>query len=188
MVTDSGRFSNVTKNYLTRFYEILDEMICKMTSAELTNSISHNFIVQMIPHHMAAIEMSHNILQYTIVVPLQNIAENIIEEQTKSIADMSAALNCCDEFQNTEQELCLYTRRFHQVTQTMFTNMGDACATNNVSANFIREMIPHHRGAIQMSENTLRFSICPELLPIIQAIIISQQAGIQEMERLLRCI
>ena len=60
----------------------------------------------------------------------------------------------------------------------MFTNMGDACATNNVSINFMHETIPHHRGAIQMSENTFRFSICPELLPIIQAIIISQQAVI----------
>lgn len=39
------QFSDVTKNYLCRFYKILDEMIEGMTSAELTNSLSHNFIV-----------------------------------------------------------------------------------------------------------------------------------------------
>ena len=33
-----------------------------------------------------------------------------------------------------------------------------------------------------------RFSICPELDPIIQAILVSQRAGIREMERLLRCL
>ena len=54
------QFSDVTKNYLCRFYKILDEMIEGMTNAELTNSLSHNFIVQMIPHHRAAIEMSES--------------------------------------------------------------------------------------------------------------------------------
>ncbi|MGN0557027.1 MAG: DUF305 domain-containing protein, partial [Acutalibacteraceae bacterium] len=70
-------FSDVTKKYLCRFYEILDTMIEKMTCAELTDSLSHNFIVQMIPHHQAAIEMSENLLQYTTFVPLQKIAQNI---------------------------------------------------------------------------------------------------------------
>ena len=49
----SEQFSDVTKQYLCCFYEILDNMIEEMTSAKLTNSISHNFIVQMIPHHQA---------------------------------------------------------------------------------------------------------------------------------------
>ena len=77
------QFSEVTKRYLCCFYEILDEMIDGMTKAELTDSISHNFIVQMIPHHRAAIEMSHNILNYTTNIPLQDIALQIISEQTK---------------------------------------------------------------------------------------------------------
>lgn len=36
-----------------------------MTGVCLTDSISGNFIMQMIPHHTAAIEMSANILKYT---------------------------------------------------------------------------------------------------------------------------
>ena len=52
----------------------------------------------------------------------------------------------------------------------------------------MREMIPHHRGAIQMSENALSFPICPELIPILEAIIRSQTQGVQDMERLLRCL
>lgn len=41
----SQPFSDVTKKYLVRFYEILDEMIEGMNGAELTDSLSHNFIV-----------------------------------------------------------------------------------------------------------------------------------------------
>lgn len=187
-MTNPCLLSDVTQKYLCRFYEILDEMIAGMREAPLTDSISHNFIVQMIPHHQAAIEMSQNLLQYTTYVPLQNIARNIIQAQTKSIEDMRAALPRCSEQKNTGQELCLYARSFERITQTMFTDMQDACANNDINADFMREMIPHHKGAIRMSENALRFSICPALDPILQAIIISQREGVQQMECLLRCI
>lgn len=184
----SQELSNVAKNYFNRYDQILDDMVCGMTGAELTDSISHNFIVQMIPHHRAAIEMSRNILQYTTFVPLQNIASHIMEAQTKSIANMRAALCCCSQLRSPEQELFLYQRRFQCITQTMFRDMENACISNNLNTSFMREMIPHHWGAIKMSENSLRFPLCPELVPILDAIILSQRAGIQKMEYLLQCI
>ncbi len=184
----SQELSQVTKEYLCRFYEILDNMICGMTGAELTDSISHNFIVQMIPHHRAAIEMSESLLQYTTLVPLQRIAQNIITEQTESIRQMQQALPQCARLANSDQELCLYGRRFHQITQTMFAHMNAACSDNDINGNFMREMIPHHQGAIRMSQNALQYPICPELKPILRSIIISQEKGVGEMQHLLRCI
>ena len=180
------QFSGTTKRYLCRFYEILDKMIQGMTGAELTNSISHNFIVQMIPHHRAAIEMSENLLLYTNFVPLQRIAQNIVEEQTKSIENMERVLTHCECILNTHQDLCRYEKRFCQITRAMFSQMRNACSDNNINADFMREMIPHHRGAIQMSKNVLHYPICPELDPILQAIITSQETGVQEMECLLQ--
>lgn len=55
-MTHICKFEENTKCYLVRFYEILEEMIRSMGAAELTDSLSHNFIVQMIPHHMAAVD------------------------------------------------------------------------------------------------------------------------------------
>lgn len=182
----SCRFSDNTKRYLEKFYCILDEMITGMTGVEMTESISYDFIAQMIPHHQAAIEMSENLLLYTTYLPLQDIAENIIKEQTVSIEQMQAVLSCCSQMCNTEQDQWLYGRRVGQIMENMFTRMGDACASNCINANFMREMIPHHQGAIQMSENALHYEICPELVPILQAIIGSQRQGVREMERLLR--
>lgn len=187
-MTKQIKLSNVTRDYLICFCEILDEMIFQMTEAELTDSISHNFIMQMIPHHMAAINMSHNLLRYTTNIPLQNIALDIISEQTKSIRNMQNILDCCSTFCNSHRGICLYQNRFNQISQTMFSEMRNACFTNDVNVNFIREMIPHHEGAIRMSENTLRFEICPELKPVLNAIIVSQKKGVKEMERLLKCI
>jgi len=179
-------FSQNAKDYLCEFYRILERMIQGMTGAELTDSISRNFIVQMIPHHEAAIEMSQSLLRYTTFTPLRQIACGIVEEQTKSIADMRAALEACGGLLSPEQDLCLYQRRFQQITGRMFRRMDDAPASNNLNVDFMREMIPHHEGAIQMSENALCFPICPELKPILRAIIVSQRKGVRKMERLLR--
>lgn len=187
-MTKQYKFSDDTKEYLTQFYCILDEMIQKMTNAELNDSISHNFITQMIPHHQAAIEMSRNILQYTTCVPLQNIASNIITMQTQGIQDMRTVLNECSISSNSVQDLCLYQRHFENIAHTMFTEMDTARATNQINADFMREMIPHHKGAIRMSENALRFDICSELKPILDSIITSQRKGIREMQRLLECV
>jgi hypothetical protein len=181
-----NRLSDVAKDYLSDFYNILDEMIKGMTTAELNNSISHNFIVQMIPHHKAAIEMSKNILKYTTYMPLQQIAKNIISEQTKSIENMEQVLGFCDTIENNERDLFLYNIRMNQIMNTMFSAMGNAPMTNSLDCDFMWEMIPHHRGAVEMSENALQYNICPELIPILDAIITSQKKGIMEMQQLLR--
>lgn len=183
-----NRLSNVTKDYLCSFYSILNEMIQDMTEAELSNSISYNFIVQMIPHHMAAIEMSKNILKYTTNIPLQDIALQIIEEQTKSIENMRNLLCTCEKQTNSRQDLCLYQHRMAQIMRIMFSRMENARSTNHINANFIREMIPHHEGAVSMSKNTLQYCICPGLEPILKSIITSQEKGIMQMKKLLQCI
>ena len=165
----SCKLSNVAKNYLNTFHCTLDGMIQDMTEAELNNSISYNFIAQMVPHHQAAIEMSQNLLQYTTFIPLQDIACGIIAEQTKSIETMQEIQCACGMRKNCSQDLCLYQRRVDQIMQHMF----------------IREMVPHHMGAIEMSKTTLQYDICPQLKPVLDTIISSQQKGICQMRRLL---
>lgn len=182
------RLSNVTKDYLTTFHCILDTMIQGMLGAELTDSISYNFIAQMIPHHRAAIEMSRNLLKYTTFIPLQDIAVQIVEEQTKSIENMRRIVCTCERNVNCERDICGYQDQVGQIMEVMFSDMENACASNQLNANFMREMIPHHRGAVEMSQNALKYDICPELVPILEDIITSQKKGIQKMQQLLRCM
>ncbi|MFX3632870.1 MAG: DUF305 domain-containing protein [Candidatus Pristimantibacillus sp.] len=180
-----NELSLVTKAYLDCYFNILNTMIRDMTSVPLTNSISDIFIRQMIPHHRAAIEMSNNILKYTTNLELQSIALNIIAEQTKSITNMQAIQHQCGLMTNTDYERSHYMTRFNEISNTMFVEMSSAPITNGVNANFVREMIPHHVGAIRMSNNVLQFNICPELKPILYAIITSQCKGIEQMQQLL---
>ena len=90
-----------------------------------------------------------------------------------------------------EQTLCpcenaTYLEEFHHIVKTMICEMTSARLKDSISYNFIVQMIPHHEGAVQMSKLTLLFRICPQLKPILQAIIKEQEQGICEMEDLLR--
>lgn len=180
--------SQNVEEYLHTFHCILDRMIKGMTTAGLTNSISHNFIVQMIPHHRAAIEMSENILRFTNNCTVQQIAENIIVEQTRSIAAMEAALPCCSSMTNSRQNACKYQAQIEPVFNRMFCRMQNSRTSDSVDCCFLWDMIPHHEGAVAFSEITLCYDICPQLQPILNSIITSQKRGICQMEQLLNTL
>lgn len=185
-MNQTNQLSNVTRVYLKDYEKIFCEMRQGMTGVCLGDSISENFILQMIPHHRGAIRMCQNLLKYTTCIPLQEIALGIIKEQTESIAQMEKALPCCRMLKNTPQELRAYQQEMDRILCVMFEGMEGACADNELSNDFMREMIPHHEGAVRMSENVLGQRICRELCPILEAIITSQKRGIRQMTDLLK--
>ncbi len=177
--------SEDSKTYLCCFYQILDEMIQGMTTACLNQSISHNFIVQMVPHHRAAIQMSGNILRFTENSNLRRLAQRIIDRQTKGIGQMEDALAACSQLTNPQVDLRLYQRRMDLIHREMYAGMGSAPESNALAAIYMREMIPHHQGAIRMAENALKYDICTELVPILRSIVVQQRQEVGQMRSLL---
>ncbi len=180
------KLSDNTKDYIDTFYKILDEMAEKMKGVEPSSSISATFIMQMIPHHEAAIKMSENILNYTTDTAIETLAKNIILEQTKDIDKMKHMLDECSKCENSEVDVTLYQREFTSIFETMIKKMNSVPATNNLNVAFLSEMIPHHEGAINMSKNVLKFDICSELKTLAENIIINQGNQLQLMQNLLR--
>lgn len=184
-MSHTNRLNQNTEAYLRNYRRILERMIAGMTQAELGKSISANFIVQMIPHHRGAIEMSENLLKNSCFPPLIQIAQNIIRTQEQSIAQMERILCSCGRQTNCPDEVCRYQDKMDCIMQTMFDGMRNARVGNNINADFMREMIPHHEGAVRMAKATLKYDICEALVPILDAIIREQEEGIRKMERLL---
>ncbi len=94
-------------------------------------------------------------------------------------------MNCKCGLSNVAKD---YLNTFYSILNTMIDGMTSAELSDSISHNFIVQMIPHHKGAIALSQNTLCYDICPELVPILDAIITSQEKGVKQMERLLHSI
>lgn len=178
--------SESARAYLSRFYQIFDEMTWRMCGAELGNSISHNFIVQMIPHHRAAVELSKNLLWHDPGPSLRRLARDIISRQTKGIAALEEMLDRCGGWENPARDAALYQRQMEHIMSTMRWEMAEAPHTNNVDADFIGAMIPHHKGSVRMAEAALQYELCPELTAVLRETVAAQKQEIRELEAL-RC-
>lgn len=181
---ETSNLSLVTQRYLEEYERILDTMIREITDAKKNGSISHNFMTQMIPHHRAAVRMCENLLQYTTDLPLQELAQTIIRQQTHGIAQMEQLLPSCSKYVNSSGDVRQYEIQMQKILGEMFSEMKQAKTVNNLNADFIDEMIPHHQGAVNMCALTLRYPVCLTLRPILQNIITTQKREIAQMQRM----
>lgn len=177
--------SEDSKTYLCCFYQTLDEMIHSMTTAGLTQSISHNCIVQMEPHHRAAIQMSNNILRFTQNSSLRCFAQRVIDQRTQGIGLMEDTMAACNQLTNPQTDLRLYQRRMDLICREMYAAMGSAPEHNALAAVFLRQLLPHCQGALRMAETALKYDISPDLVPILRSTIARQRREIAQARSLL---
>lgn len=177
--------SEDSKNYLCCFYQTLDQMVQAMTTAGLTQSISHNFIVQMLPHHRAAIQMASNVLRFTKNQTVRRLAQQVVQERTQSIDQLENALGPAGQLVNPQQDLRLYQRRMDLIYRDMYTKMNRAPENNRLAAVYLRQTLPHRMGAVRMAENALKYDVCTELVPILCSIAAQQRREIAQTRTLL---
>lgn len=138
--------SRVTEKYLKRFDEILRELIGSLGCLPAGRSLGRVFMNQLIPLHGAAGEMCHNLLQYTTCLPLEKRGEEILAWGQKSIENLTTLLQQGQGSITGEAVLMRYMRRSRQVLDNMVYRMGSARTTNDLNANFMRQMIPLQQG------------------------------------------
>ncbi len=175
-----------SKRYLCCYYQILDEMIQGITTAKLTRSLSHNFIVQMIPHHQAAVRMCRNLLQYSDDGAVRRLAQRITDQQTQGLQAMEGRLPDCGQPANPQMDLRLCHRRTELILRELFSQMGSAPEGNRLDLVFLRQMIPHHLGAARMAQNTLRYQVATGLAPVLRSTIDTHCKEVRQMRALLR--
>ncbi|SFU35308.1 protein of unknown function [Methylobacterium sp. 174MFSha1.1] len=77
------------------------------------------------------------------------------------------------------------TKAFRDVGAEMHRDM-DIRYTNDVDVDFVRGMIPHHKGAVAMAKVALRHSKDPEIRKLAEEIIKAQDVEIAQMEAFLK--
>ncbi len=146
------------------------------------------FIDSMIPHHQGALVMSQEVLAKSKRPELIKLAQSIITEQKKEIAQMqqwrkkwypkaSATPIMWHATMNHEMSMTAE----HQQMMQMSMSLGKADAKFDLR--FLEGMIPHHEGAVIMAQDLLKKSKRPEMQKLAKNIIASQQKEIDLMKQ-----
>src|SRR5580704_9494153 len=184
----------------------MTKMMASMT-IKPTGNVDHDFVAMMIPHHQGAIDMAETELRYGQNQQLLRISQEIVVEQLQEIAAMriavgekvspyeamlaasapSAAAMVAPAPRAPETAGTLSAAAegpFVKENDAAMTKMMDHMTvkpTGEIDRDFVAMMVPHHQGAIDMSQAELRFGRNVQLRHIAQEIIVDEMQQIALM-------
>lgn len=109
--------------------------------------------------------------------------------QSPSQASVTASTAAADAHSNHMNTMAnngtqpMHINAYMSVMNTMHTDMGAGVQAKNADVGFVRGMIPHHQGAIEMAKVELKYGKDPEMRALAQKIIDTQQSEIQFMQQ-----
>ena len=177
--------SDEAKRYLCCYYQILDEMIQGVSAAKLTQSISQNTIVQLLPHHRAAVRLSRNILEVSNDGAVRRLAQRIAAQDVQIIDRLEAELPDAAQLTSPQMDLRLFQRRADLISRELYAQMRATPEGNQLDVLFLRQMIPQRQGAIRAARTALRYEVSTGLAPILRSVIDTQSREVGQMRTLL---
>jgi uncharacterized protein (DUF305 family) len=129
-----------------------------------------SFIESMIPHHQEAIDSSNLVKISTKNKDLMDFTTNVIDTQTKEIADMKSW------YKTWYGDVYIKDSNY----QPMMTEMNGETAEDLDKA-YIKGMIMHHQGAISMAKKAKTISKRIEILTLSENIITSQTKEVNQL-------
>jgi len=124
-----------------------------------------SFLQEMIPHHQEAVDTSTQILNSTVDPELKIFVQKVITDQNKEITEMKTwHKNWFGKEYTTNQNY-----------KPMMTEMSGKTGKDLDKA-YIRGMIMHHQGAIEMAKKIKTITQRAELVTLADNIISSQEA------------
>lgn len=144
------------------------------------------FIDAMIMHHEGAITMAEAALERSERDEIRQLAQAIIAEQEREIAQMQEWRQAW--YPDAPAEPIMYHAAMNHdmpmdaaMAAAMRMDMDLGPADDEFDLRFINAMIPHHEGAVVMAEDLQAKSDRPEMQELAEEIISAQQAEIDQM-------
>lgn len=140
------------------------------------------FLADMIHHHKGGVDMAKLALERSKDSHLKEMNQKMISDQESEIDQMTGWLNRWHQKKPEDHAM-------HPESKAMaddhLQKLKDA-KDSDFDKIFLKLMIQHHRGAVDMSEAVVKKTTKPELKELAQKIIIAQKEEIHHMEAMLK--
>lgn len=182
-------FMQEVADYNSVYTASFDNMKEQMNAAPSTGNVNLDFVLEMLPHHKGAINMSKAIIQYGSNDEVKKFAEHIIASQEPEIPKMEELKTEFEkEKASNKEESEAYIKKYDEIKEIMFKGMESVPLTSDADLTFLKQMISHHEGAISMSKNILKYTKNPELIKLATDMVQSQSKDIEEMKQLIKAL
>ena len=147
-----------------------------------TGDADVDFVTGMIPHHQGAVDMARVVIQYGKDPVIRKLAHAIIIGQESEIGFMKTWLrghksNYVAPDAASQSSVIAYKQVMGTMHEGMMTNY-----TGDADLDFVRGMIPHHQGAVDMAYILMRDGKSLALRELARDITRSQQQEIALMK------
>lgn len=138
------------------------------------------FLDTMTAHHQGAVTMAGPVAAKAHHAEIKTLAANIISSQQTEIAQMKAWRE--KWFAGAAPAINMEMPGMSDSMMRMDMKKLDTLKGNEFDLEFIRQMIPHHEGAVVMAKEALKKSTKDEVKTLAKAIIAAQEAEIKQMD------
>lgn len=150
-------------------------------------SADARFAMMMIPHHEQAVEMSDMLLaKDDIDERVTSLAERIKAAQGPEIEQMEEWLDAEGIGMGDMEDMGMDGMGHSGMMSEGAMQALEAAEGEDAARLFLEQMIVHHEGAIEMSEDLLEDGEDTEMRALAESIVESQTAEIAEMQALLQ--
>lgn len=175
--SSQGSAKSSKQSASTRAYAQAMHVMHKRMRAPRSGNVDVDFARQMIPHHQAAVAMARAQQKYGRDADLKRFNDWVIQAQEVEIAMMQNWLRRRDNGVNSraaEDHYGEVMKKMHHAMAVRYTGKADV--------DYVRGMIAHHQGAVDMAAILLAEGTDPELNDLANNVFDSQTYEIGWMQ------